>query len=445
MEIAYDKIPQFEPGDILEVIGGQNIELEVAKQPLTLRKHGKESEVPDEDDYWYWHGPVYKKMGSNDPGTLVFLKMTLESMPLGVRKLEKEKGFCVDYPYVERVYGLYDVKAKKDTDKNPRLFKALLCEYLEGPSMYRYYLREDFREYGDGIKDRNEEISLFRHFLQLMLAVKFYTEQSYIDTHEHRDIKPDNVIICKDEKRVVVIDFDYAHVPDMKTMRLPFVTAFSMPRGIRCKSVQKDIHALGWTFLFCLTGEVYDKEEHNNPFGIDRNFMLERAEKYLESDYDELMHIIEKMIARPDSRNAYTSLDDLIRDYKEFIKEYAKNENERKEVMTGTELLLQSSDEQRNDNRNSVRIWLDPKNGPSLREDVHNYETRYYAFDKRVGLNFQSGHICIQNVNGELYYMILDDKVETDADKKAFVVKTGDRFWRNNQEITIKVENTRRY
>lgn len=443
MGSAYVKIPIFKKGDILEVIGDEKVELEVASQELTFRPHNYNPDFPDKAGYCYWYGTVYKRMkGSSGKGILVFLKLTLNSITMGVLKLEKEKSFCVDYPYIERVYGLYEVKAKNDTDRNPRVFKALLCEYIEGVSMYHYYTHGNFREKDYGIKKRDEEILLFRYFLQAMFAIKFYTEQCYTDNHAHRDLKPDNIIICTKEKRIVIIDFDFAHVPELNTMFMNPETDFTMPRNIECSSVQKDIHTIGWTLLFCLTGEVYKysyKIDNNTFFSIDRNFMLEKAEKYLNKDYEMLINIIEKMIADPSSSNAYTSVDELIYDYKKFIRGYVLDRNELKEVMTGTELLLQSSDEPDKDSRYNVRVWFMPEKGSDLRSTLFNFETMYYAFDKTVRLNFQSAHLCIQNVNGDLYYMILDDKVKTDADKVTCVIKTGDSFWYNNQVVTIKV------
>ena len=445
MEIAYDKIPHFKQGDVLEVVGNEMFELVVAKKALTVRNHEYDPDYPEKEGYCYWYGPVYKRMkGSSDQGTLVFIKLTLNSISMGVQKLEKEKSFCVDYPYVERVYGLYDVKAKNDTDENPMLFKALLCEYIEGSSMYVYYSSDDFREYGAGINNRDEEISLFRYFLQLMFAVKFYTEQSYLDAYAHRDLKPDNVIVCKNEKRIVIIDFDFAHVPDLKSMFKTPQTDFTMPLNTKCTSVQKDIHTLGWTFLFCLTGERYSKEQkekNDGYFGFPRDFILERAEKYLEEDYSRLININKKMIADPASDNAYTSIDELIRDYKKFLISYVKDEDELKGVLAGTELLLQGSDDMGKDDRYRVRMWLRPEKGMDLRRTLSNFETAYYSFDKAVH-NFQSAHLCFQNVYGEIYYLVLDENVKTDADKSIGAVKTGDTFWRGGHKMSVEVKKT---
>lgn len=433
-------IPEFKEGDILEVVGDENIELEVKQ--LTYRDH---KAANNDIFYHYWHGPVYKKMkGSKDQGTLMFLKLTPIDMSIGVRKLEKEKSFCVDYPYVERVYGLYDVKAKKDMNGNgnPVLFKALLCEYIEGNSMYYYYMHDDFRKYGTGIIDRDEEISLFRYYLQLMFAVKFYSEQSYMDTHAHRDLKPDNIIICTKENRVVIVDFDFAHIPDMNTMNLHFETDFTMPSNTECTSVQWDIHTLGWNLLFCLTGENYtrkQKVENDGCFGFPRDFILERAGKYLEKDYEKLISIIKKMIAHPSTANAYTSIDELIYDYKDFLEEYVNDKSELKEVLAGTELLLQAADDE--DEGYPVSIRLIPEEGSLLGEELYNFRTYYYSFDDKRG--FQKAHLCLQNVYGEIYYLILDGKVETDADKTVFTVKSGDTFWRDNHKVTIDVTDLR--
>ena len=425
MAITNNNMPDFKPGDILEVDGDQNIELVVAKEPLIYRNHpGKNV------GYCYWHGLVYKRK-KNSTDTLLFLKLTPSNMSTGVRKLEKEKSFCVDHPYIERVYGLYDVKAKNG---NPMRFKALLCEYIDGSSMLDYYR-------GIGITNRDEEISLFRYFLQLMLAVKFYTEQSNLDTHAHRDLKPDNIIICKKEKKVVIIDFDFAHVPGINTMNIPFVTDFNMPFGTKCTNVQKDIYTLGWTFLFCLTGEVYtwdQKEENDGYFGFPRDFMLEKAEKYFEEDYNRLINIIKKMIADPTSDNAYTSIDELIRDYKKFLKSYVEDENELKEVQTGTELLLQGSDDMGKNDRYRVRLRVKPENGVDLAMFLSNFETTYYSFEEAH--IFQTAQLCLQNVYGEIYYLVFDENVKTDADKSICAVKSGDTFWRGSHKMTVEVK-----
>lgn len=102
-----------------------------------------------------------------------------------------------------------------------------------------------------------------KHFLRQMLPVL-----QYIHKHQviHRDIKPQNIIRCQDDGRLVLIDFGavkelMAQAGDntMKTPTTHFIgtVGFAPPEQFSLRPVfGSDIYALGVTCLYLLTGRA---------------------------------------------------------------------------------------------------------------------------------------------------------------------------------------------
>ena len=103
-----------------------------------------------------------------------------------------------------------------------------------------------------------------KHFLREMLRLL-----QYIHKHQviHRDIKPQNIIRCQDDGRLVLIDFGavkelMAQAGDNSTMKTPtthFIgtVGFAPPEQFSLRPVfGSDIYALGVTCLYLLTGKA---------------------------------------------------------------------------------------------------------------------------------------------------------------------------------------------
>jgi len=128
----------------------------------------------------------------------------------------------------------------------------LVQEYVRGSTLARLV-----RRYGAFTE------SAVKGFLREMLQLLQYIHQNQVI---HRDIKPQNIIRCQDDGRLVLIDFGAVKEPMAqlndtvgRTLTTNFVgtIGFAPPEQFSLRAVYaSDIYALGVTCLYLLTGKA---------------------------------------------------------------------------------------------------------------------------------------------------------------------------------------------
>lgn len=135
-------------------------------------------------------------------------------------------------------------------EKNGEFY--LVQEYVRG-----YTLAQDVKR--NGTKNEAE----VKQFLREILPILQYIHQNRVI---HRDIKPQNLLRCEDDRRLVMIDFgavkeklvDVAENSGHKTATTNFVgtMGFAPPEQFALRPVfASDIYAVGMTCLYMLSGK----------------------------------------------------------------------------------------------------------------------------------------------------------------------------------------------
>ena len=129
----------------------------------------------------------------------------------------------------------------------------LVQEYVQG-----YTLAREVRQNGP------KSEAAVKQFLQELLPVLQYLHQNHVI---HRDIKPQNLLRCEDDRRIVLIDFgavkeklvDACENSLNKPTTTNFVgtVGFAPPEQFSLRPVYaSDIYAVGVTCLYLLTGKA---------------------------------------------------------------------------------------------------------------------------------------------------------------------------------------------
>ncbi len=203
--------------------------------------------------------------------------------------------------------------------------EGVAVEYIDGCELrgYREMLERDF--VSGRISEAQMEEIIFRQILQLLHAIRYYTqfdERMYL----HRDIKPGNIMIDRRED-VKLVDFDYAHISgstktvDVKEIfwNMGFSAGYTSPEvftGDRMGSLATELYSAGRTVFYWLNGRHYYTEEQTRRSSsaewgsyvtdeaLQYGFAANRSrfeKKYLDEKYAGLLRIMEKMCARPET------------------------------------------------------------------------------------------------------------------------------------------------
>lgn len=136
----------------------------------------------------------------------------------------------------------------------------LVQEYIKGNT-----LSQEVRQ--NGLKSE----AAVKQFLQELLLILQYIHQNRVI---HRDIKPQNILRCEDDRRLVLIDFgavkeklaDASENSLNKPISTNFVgtIGFAPPEQISLRPVYaSDIYAVGVTCLYLLTGKAPSEFAHD--------------------------------------------------------------------------------------------------------------------------------------------------------------------------------------
>ncbi len=178
----------------------------------------------------------------------------------------------------------------------------LVQEYIQGD-----VLTKEVRRHGV-----QSEHQVKRFLKDLLPVIKFIHRRRII----HRDIKPPNIMRCKQDGRLVLIDFgavreclvDVGHTGTYQAPLTQFVgtPGFAPPEQQALRpTFSSDIYALGITCLFLLTGKTpieFDAEPASGKV-LWQNF-VQVTPKFAD--------LIDKMI-EPDRRDRYQSADEILR------------------------------------------------------------------------------------------------------------------------------------
>ncbi len=144
-----------------------------------------------------------------------------------------------------------------------------------------------------------------RLFTQIEVAtflIKMLHLLEYIHSHRliHRDIKPQNIILCQSDRRFVLVDFGavkdlYPSIDSRRNRQIVSraigTAGFAPPEQIADRTVYaSDLYALGITCLYLLTG----KESHQFPIDPYTCELVWSAGLDIDRDLDD---IISKMVA----------------------------------------------------------------------------------------------------------------------------------------------------
>jgi serine/threonine-protein kinase len=178
----------------------------------------------------------------------------------------------------------------------------LIQEYIPGNTLAREVRR-------NGRKTETE----VKQFLQELLPVL-----QYVHDHQviHRDIKPQNILRCEDDRRIVLIDFgavkEKLAAPHDNSMNRSVSTnfigtnGFAPPEQLSLRPVYAtDIYALGITCLYLLTGKGPLE------FGYDPHTGEISWQNQVEIS-DEFAQILAKMVKIPVSERFRTAHDLVI-------------------------------------------------------------------------------------------------------------------------------------
>ena len=178
----------------------------------------------------------------------------------------------------------------------------LVQEYIHGRT-----LSQEIRRTGAWSE---EEV---KKFLQEFLPLLRYVHRRHVI---HRDIKPSNILRCRDDGRLVLIDFGAVKekfaIAESKTIRSAISThfvgtiGFSPPEQLAMRPVfASDIYALGMTCLYLLSAKPPIEYEYEPLTGEVKWYNLVRVS-------DHFGRILDKML-KLTPRDRFKSADDVLR------------------------------------------------------------------------------------------------------------------------------------
>ncbi|HIT73601.1 MAG TPA: protein kinase [Candidatus Fimicola cottocaccae] len=353
-----------------------------------------------------------------------FLKYTMSDDKEGISVLKKESQFKMYYPYIEHIYG--DFWGIDDDDNE---IYGVLGEYIEGMTM---------REYREKYKIISDE-KIFRYMLQLLYAVRHYTDFIKDDPYVHRDLKPDNIMINTKYDKAMIIDFDWAHIyKSTDTQRQETIGGtfgYSDPRAYQSNitDIKMDIYALGRVFFFWLKGRDYFSEDeckmyrHFSCDDLAYSFDKERLpEKYKQEKYCKLIKIISKMVDFPEKR--YSKISDIIDDMKKFLIEFFEGIENYQSIFGDNTILRIPEDRYIKD---AVTVgYCCSSDNKRISVSLEEYRMHDIIVEGQIIM-------CIYNIKGSVYYVPISPKIEkkTEYDDDTYRISDGDIFYYDDKVI----------
>lgn len=374
--------------------------------------------------------------------------------------LTREGSFRFFFPYIEHVYGMFFGKTSDGTN-----VEGVSVEFIEGTSLdiYRERLELDLRQ--GSISEYEMDCTIFRQILQLLHAMKYYT-QFADEMYLHRDLKPGNVMIT-DDGDVRLVDFDYAHISgSTRTVNtkeqfwnMGFSAGYTSPEVFekgKLSTLKTELYSAGRTLFFWLNARHYYTDEQTRrsassewgryitdeglKYGFDTN--IDRfSSRFLENKYQRLIDILNKMCASPDEER-YLSVNEVIEDMERFLLGFCGNSVSRYDELFGVEklhILHVPLPEFRT--QKHVMTAYRINGGPMTGKPLYEYSVRDIEADGRKILMIYNigGIVCCVPVQGD-YTFINGDP----AAKHNYILHDKDKvsFGRYCIDFTINERNS---
>lgn len=381
---------------------------------------------------------IIKGILDEDKRQKYFLKYFYKVGEIVSKNLKRESEFCFHYPYIEHVLDEFDAQ---DPEKN--IIHCVLLEYIEGDNLGKYREQQWERVEKGERKEEEFEREMFQQMMQLLYGVNYYVNCTWKDPFLHRDLNPNNIMITK-EGKAVIVDFDNAHISGSKdtipvgNCKLGGTKGYLDPYILSEKSskktnVQSEIYSIGRIFFYWLNGCSYFKEEELIDwfycFDEDLGYGLEisrfKEKKYLENKYSKLIQIIARMCTMPEKR--YKQVKDIINEMRKFFIEYCDNSMKKyvDYIKLNTVPLLQKRLDRDLENAPNVIYQIYPQKEGKKGHLLYSYTMRDILVDNR--------HVMtIYNLDGKIYYIPYVKKLSCRREEKDFKIYSEDEFiWEN--------------
>lgn len=416
---------------------------------LDVRTHHFYDDNNRKEDTIYLLGrAMYYKNEFAEKGIPVYLKMVSNKKRVGVEKFKKESRFGADFPCIERVYRMDFARHEEDT-ANRCLFVALAVEYVDGFTYGEYFWKEVSRQSDGTFESWSDELLMYRIWYQMLCAVRFYYEDRRT---VHRDMHPENIMIrngLRGEKRSVIIDFDSAHLESLKSVtRAPEVLGYEVrdwvARKLPKNDIRRDCYSLGWLFMYAILGDHYYNCYFNffgwvpEMYGLDTEILKKYAPGYLNDKYNSLFALIEEMVSAPLKDKAdfdsIAYITGIIKKYDKLVLDDLVSKEEKKVIMHPDSYLearaAQDPDLTREFTLQCSGTFID---------ELANYGTRELSFTKQPRDAAEDPNLCIQNINGELFYTPYDKGIRTNVQNYRLSDIEENWFEMNGKRISLQL------
>lgn len=269
-----------------------------------------------------WSG---KARNASD-GRLYFIKYARQGDENALFLLRREAKFRISHRSIMKVYGGYQGTLRMGMRGEEVSF--VLSEWIDGYSLPEYLERPQIKRLR---KEAPEEFNekMLGQIRQLMSAMEAYMGTGGREPFVHRDLKPMNLLVRREDESLVLCDFDWSHCADNGTGQRPEyisgTAGYMDPAAAysRETDIQLDIYSLGQVMLYWLIGQDYyshdEKIDYLHKETLAHDLDIRRIpQQYRTEKYKPLLVIIRRLIARRGER--YESMGQIIQDYDAFIK-----------------------------------------------------------------------------------------------------------------------------
>lgn len=317
---------------------------------VSLNRHGNNNNPL----YYTWRVPAYQ---IDHPEKKVYLKLTDKESYM-YQFLHKESMFKIRFPYIEYIEDSFETEI--EVDGTEKTFFVVAAEFIDGVTLDKYIQSKNIHSRMT-LEDAEEQ--QFRLILQLLYAVDAYSSCRFgQDCMTHRDLKPTNLMVTKKEEYLVLIDFDWAHIPnedsyverDQKQIAKGGTRGYGDPRNWRRvtgevahSDIKMDIYSIAMLVYYIMSGEDYfntqkEKENYTNIQCFDLAYRFDfhkipGRHPFRHKKYAPVHEIIRKAMAPVEER--YTSVRDIIVDFEAFLKSYYGDESTYQRLFSFKELL----------------------------------------------------------------------------------------------------------
>lgn len=196
-----------------------------------------------------WSG---KARNASD-GRLYFIKYARQGDENALFLLRREAKFRISHRSIMKVYGGYQGTLRMGMRGEEISF--VLSEWIDGYSLPEYLERPQIKRLR---KEAPEEFNekMLGQIRQLMSAMEAYMGTGGREPFVHRDLKPMNLLVRREDESLVLCDFDWSHCADNGTGQRPEyisgTAGYMDPAAAysRETDIQLDIYSLGQVMLY---------------------------------------------------------------------------------------------------------------------------------------------------------------------------------------------------